>query len=257
MRLQGKVALVTGASQGIGAAIAERFAREGAGLALCARRPEPLGALAQRLRSFGGRISTAALDVADHERVAQFVAQAADTHGALDILVNNAPSVTYAPIADLQIESFRRDFRVNVDAAFATTQVALKLMSARRSGSIINIASVSGLLALANLSAYGAAKAALIHFTRQTAIEGGPHNVRANVIAPGVINTPATAAGFSGPNAAWGRRIAEHVPLRRFGEPSEVAALALFLASEESAYISGACICIDGGKAAELHVPGP
>jgi meso-butanediol dehydrogenase / (S,S)-butanediol dehydrogenase / diacetyl reductase len=257
MRLQGKVALITGASQGIGAAIAERFAREGAMLALCARRPEPLEDLAERLRTLGTSVTTAALDVADHERLTQFVDEAARAHGTLDILVNNAPSVTYAPIADLEVETFRRDFRVNVDAAFAATRAALRLMSVRRSGSIINIASVSALLALTNLSAYGAAKAALIHFTRQTAIEGGPHNVRANAIAPGVINTPATTAGFSGPNVAWGRKVAAHVPLKRFGEPSEVAALALFLASEESAYISGACICIDGGKAAELYVPGP
>jgi NAD(P)-dependent dehydrogenase (short-subunit alcohol dehydrogenase family) len=252
MRLQGKVALITGASQGIGAAIAERFVREGARVALCARRPGPLEALAERLRALGGSVTTAAFDVAEHERLTRFV----EEQGTLDILVNNAPSVTYAPIAQMEVEAFRRDFRVNVDAAFAATRAALKLMSARRSGSIINIASVSGLLALANLSAYGAAKAALIHFTRQSAIEGGPHNVRTNAIAPGVINTPATAAGFSGPNAAWGRRIAEHVPLRRFGEPSEVASLALFLASEESAYISGACICHDGGKAAGLYVPG-
>ncbi|HTD31741.1 MAG TPA: SDR family NAD(P)-dependent oxidoreductase [Steroidobacteraceae bacterium] len=251
MRLQGKVALITGASQGIGAAIAERFVREGARVALCARRPGPLEALAERLRALGGSVTTAAFDVAEHERLTRFV----EEQGTLDILVNNAPSVTYAPIADMEVEAFRRDFRVNVDAAFAATRAALKLMSARRSGSIINIASVSGLLALANLSAYGAAKAALIHFTRQSAIEGGPHNVRANAIAPGVINTPATAAGFSGPNTDWGRRIAEQVPLRRFGEPGEVASLALFLASEESAYISGTCICIDGGKAAELYVP--
>jgi meso-butanediol dehydrogenase/(S,S)-butanediol dehydrogenase/diacetyl reductase len=251
MRLQGKVALITGASQGIGAAIAERFVREGARVALCARRPGPLEALAERLRALGGSVTTAAFDVAEHERLTRFV----EEQGTLDILVNNAPSVTYAPIADMEVEAFRRDFRVTVDAAFAATRAALKLMSARRSGSIINIASVSGLLALANLSAYGAAKAALIHFTRQSAIEGGPHNVRANAIAPGVINTPATAAGFCGPNTDWGRRIAEQVPLRRFGEPGEVASLALFLASEESAYISGACICIDGGKAAELYVP--
>ena len=251
MRLQGKVALITGASQGIGAAIAERFVHEGARVALCARRPGPLEALAERLRALGGSVTTAAFDVAEHERLTRFV----EEQGTLDILVNNAPSVTYAPIADMEVEAFRRDFRVNVDAAFAATRAALKLMSARRSGSIINIASVSGLLALANLSAYGAAKAALIHFTRQSAIEGGPHNVRANAIAPGVINTPATAAGFSGPNTDWGRRIAEQIPLRRFGEPGEVASLAVFLASEESAYISGACICIDGGKAAELYVP--
>jgi len=251
MRLQGKVALITGASQGIGAAIAERFVHEGARVALCARRPGPLEALAERLRALGGSVTTAAFDVAEHERLTRFV----EEQGTLDILVNNAPSVTYAPIVQMGVEAFRRDFRVNVDAAFAATRAALKLMSARRSGSIINIASVSGLLALANLSAYGAAKAALIHFTRQSAIEGGPHNVRANAIAPGVINTPATAAGFSGPNTDWGRRIAEQIPLRRFGEPGEVASLAVFLASEESAYISGACICIDGGKAAELYVP--
>jgi NAD(P)-dependent dehydrogenase (short-subunit alcohol dehydrogenase family) len=251
MRLQGKVALITGASQGIGAAIAERFVHEGARVALCARRPGPLEALAERLRALGGSVTTAAFDVAEHERLTRFV----EEQGTLDILVNNAPSVTYAPIVQMEVEAFRRDFRVNVDAAFAATRAALKLMSARRSGSIINIASVSGLLALANLSAYGAAKAALIHFTRQSAIEGGPHNVRANAIAPGVINTPATAAGFSGPNTDWGRRIAEQIPLRRFGEPGEVASLAVFLASEESAYISGACICIDGGKAAELYVP--
>ena len=255
MRLQGKVALITGASQGIGAAIAERFVREGARVALCARRPGPLEALAERLRALGGSVTTAAFDVAEHERLTRFVEEVASAQGTLDILVNNAPSVTYASIAELEVEAFRRDFRVNVDAAFAATRAALKLMSARRSGSIINIASVSGLLALANLSAYGAAKAALIHFTRQSAIEGGPHNVRANAIAPGVINTPATAAGFSGPNTDWGRRIAEQIPLRRFGEPGEVASLAVFLASEESAYISGACICIDGGKAAELYVP--
>jgi NAD(P)-dependent dehydrogenase (short-subunit alcohol dehydrogenase family) len=255
MRLQGKVALITGASQGIGAAIAERFVREGARVGLCARRPGPLEALAERLRTLGGSVTTAAFDVAEHERLTRFVEEVASAQGTLDILVNNAPSVTYAPIAQMEVEAFRRDFRVNVDAAFAATRAALKLMSARRSGSIINIASVSGLLALANLSAYGAAKAALIHFTRQSAIEGGPHNVRANAIAPGVINTLATAAGFSGPNTDWGRRIAEQVPLRRFGEPGEVASLAVFLASEESAYISGTCICIDGGKAAELYVP--
>jgi meso-butanediol dehydrogenase/(S,S)-butanediol dehydrogenase/diacetyl reductase len=195
------------------------------------------------------------LDVADHGRLSQFVSEVADERGALDILVNNAPSVTYASIADMDVASFRGDFRVNVDAAFASTRAALQVMIPRRSGSIINIASVSGLLALGNLSAYGTAKAALIHFTRHTAIEAVPHNVRANVIAPGVINTAATAQGFAGPNADWGRRIAAQVPLRRFGEPHEVAALAVFLASEESAYISGSVICIDGGKTAELYVP--
>jgi len=257
MNLQNKVALITGASAGIGAAIAERFAREGAHVALCARRPAPLEELASRLREFGAEVTSEALDVADHFHLARFMQEVAARCGRLDVLVNNAPSVTYASIADMELEAFRADFRVNVDAAYVATRAALALMRPRRSGSIINIASVNGLLALSGLSAYGAAKAALIHFTRQTAVEAGPDNVRANVICPGVINTAATVAGFAGPTAEWGRRIAAAVPLRRFGEPAEVAALALFLGSDESAYVTGSVITIDGGKSAELQVPGP
>jgi meso-butanediol dehydrogenase / (S,S)-butanediol dehydrogenase / diacetyl reductase len=255
MRLEGKVAVITGASHGIGAAIAERFVREGAIVALCARRAAPLESFVRSLRAFGATVLSAALDVADHERLRQFIEEVAASRGALDILVNNAPAVSYAPIAHMEVAAFRHDFCVNVDAAFAATRAALRIMTPRGSGSIINIASVSGLLALRGMSAYGAAKAALIHFTRQTAVEAGAHNVRANVIAPGVINTAATAAGFAGPHAEWGRRIAEQVPLRRFGEPAEVAALAAFLAADESAYISGSVITIDGGKTAELYVP--
>jgi len=255
MRLEGKVAVITGASQGIGAAIAERFVREGAIVALCARRAAPLESFVRSLRAFGATVLSAALDVADHERLRQFIEEVAASRGALDILVNNAPAVSYAPIAHMEVAAFRHDFCVNVDAAFAATRAALRIMTPRGSGSIINIASVSGLLALRGMSAYGAAKAALIHLTRQTAVEAGAHNVRANVIAPGVINTAATAAGFAGPHAEWGRRIAEQVPLRRFGEPAEVAALAAFLAADESAYISGSVITIDGGKTAELYVP--
>ena len=255
MRLEGKVAVITGASQGIGAAIAERFVREGAIVALCARRAAPLESFVRSLRAAGATVLSAALDVADHERLRQFIEEVAASRGALDILVNNAPAVSYAPIAHMEVAAFRHDFCVNVDAAFAATRAALRVMTPRGSGSIINIASVSGLLALRGMSAYGAAKAALIHFTRQTAVEAGAHNVRANVIAPGVINTAATAAGFAGPQAEWGRRIAEQVPLRRFGEPAEVAALAAFLAADESAYISGSVITIDGGKTAELYVP--
>ncbi len=256
-RLHGRVALITGASQGIGAAIARRFAAEGAHVAICARRADVLAAVTAEIRSSGGSASHQALDVGDDEALAAFVTATAAANGRLDIVVNNAPSVTYGAITDMTIETFRRDFRINVDASFVTTREAFKVMLPARRGSIVNIASINGLLALTGMSAYGAAKAALIHFTRCAAIEGAPAGVRVNVIAPGVINTPATEAGFAGPGAGWGRKIAAAVPLGRFGEPAEIASVALFLASDESSYVTGACLSADGGKTAELFIPPP
>ena len=256
-RLAGKVAIVTGASKGIGAAIAARFAAEGAQVALCARTAAAVDAVAAEIRAAGGRASATALDVGDHAALAAFVQSTIATHGRLDVVVNNAPSVTYAALTDMDVAAFRRDVHVNVDSTFVTTREALPTMYAQGSGSIINIASVNALLALGNMAAYGAAKAALVHFTRQVAVEAAGRGVRANAIAPGVINTPATTAGFAGPYAAWGEKIAAAVPMGRFGEPAEVAALALFLASDEAAYVTGTCIAIDGGKSVALHVPNP
>ncbi|MBK7249446.1 MAG: SDR family oxidoreductase [Gammaproteobacteria bacterium] len=256
-RLEGRVAIVTGASQGIGEAIAARFAAEGAKVIMCSRRRDAIDAAAARIRQAGGSAEAEALDVSDLEALAAFVNRSAQHHGRLDVLVNNAPVVGYGGIADLTEDAFRANFRVNVDAVFVATREAMKTMTARKRGSIVNISSLNGLLALNGLAGYGAAKAALIHFTRYTAIEGAPANVRANVIAPGVIDTPATAAGFAGPSAAWGEKIAAATPMRRFGRPDEIADVALFLASDESSYVTGVCIPVDGGKSAELYVPGP
>lgn len=256
-RLAGKVAIVTGASKGIGAAIAARFAAEGAHVALCARSAAALEATVTAIRAAGGSASGTALDVGDHAALAAFVQATLAAQGRLDIVVNNAPSVTYAGLTDMDVATFRKDFAVNVDSAFVTTREALPAMAAQGGGSFINIVSVNGLLALGNMAAYGAAKAALLHFTRQVAVEAAARNIRANAIAPGVINTPATTAGFAGPYAAWGEKIAAAVPMGRFGEPGEVANLALFLASDESTYVTGTCIAIDGGKSVALHVPNP
>jgi len=256
-RLEGRVAIVTGASQGIGAAISERFAAEGAHVALCARREAPLAELAGVIESRGGSASFVALDVADHERLAAFIRETGAARGRLDVLVNNAPSVSYGAITDMSLEAFRRDFAVNVDATFVATREAFRLMLPVQRGSIVNIASIMGLLASPGMSGYGAAKAALIQFTKYAAMEGARSHVRVNVIAPGVINTPLTAAGFSGPAAEYGRKIAAQVPLGRFGEATEVADAALFLASDESSYVTGACLPVDGGRAAELVIPSP
>lgn len=256
-RLQGRVALVTGASQGIGAAIAARLAAEGAHVALCARREEPLAATAAAIRAAGGSVSHQTVDVADHAALAAFVAGVAAQHGRLDVLVNNAPSVTYSAIVDMTPDTFRKDFEANVNSAFVATREAFKVMLPAQRGSIINISSINGLLGLGNMAAYGTAKAALIHFTRCAAIEAARANVRVNAIAPGVINTPATAAGFAGPYADWGKKIAAQVPMGRFGEAEEIASVAAFLASDDASYVTATCISADGGKAAELVVPPP
>ena len=256
-RLKARVAIVTGASQGIGAAIAQLFAAEGAHVAICARREGPLQELAVRIRAAGGSASYAAFDVADHERLATFVRETAAARGRLDVLVNNAPSVSYGAIADMSVEEFRRDFGVNVDSTFVATREAFKLMLPAKRGAIVNIASITGLLASPGMSGYGTAKAALIQFTKYAAMEGARSNVRVNAIAPGVINTSLTAAGFAGPAAEYGRKIAAQVPMGRFGEAGEIASAALFLASDESSYVTGVCLSVDGGRAAELVIPPP
>ena len=247
------VGLVTGGSEGIGLAIAHRLISEGGCVYVCGRREEVLAAARE---SLGANAHTRVLDVADTLALQGLIAEIQETHGRFDFLVNNAMHVGWSAIADTAIEDFRQDFRVNVDAAFASTQAALAVMVAERSGAILNVSSINGLLAFENMAAYSASKAALIHLSKCAAMEAAPHGVRVNVIAPGVIATPSTQAALGG-IPGYTEAVAGGVPMNRLGEPEEVAAVAAFLLSDDASYVTGVCLSVDGGKASQLVVPPP
>ena len=247
------VGLVTGGSEGIGLAIAHRLISEGGRVYVCGRREEVLAAARE---SLGANGHTRVLDVADTLALQGLIAEVQETHGRFDFLVNNAMHVGWSAIADTAIEDFQQDFRVNVDAAFASTQAALAVMVAEGRGAILNVSSINGLLAFENMAAYSASKAALIHFSKCAAMEAAPHGVRVNVIAPGVIATPSTQAALGG-IPGYTEAVAGGVPMNRLGEPEEVAAVAAFLLSDDASYVTGVCLSVDGGKASQLVVPPP
>lgn len=253
-RLTGKTALITGASRGIGLAIATAFAAEGANLALNARDPERLGEAGDALaRTHGVRVSTHACDVADGAAVTAMVA-AVEAGAPIDIVVNNAGIHASKPFVDYTFEDFRHIVDVNLYSVFHVTHAALPAMIARRRGRIINMASSAGKWGSRNQSAYNASKHAVVGLTRCLALEMAPHNILCNAICPWIVATDladsfmrehATAAGLD--QATFEQNIRNTVPLKRWIEPREVAHLAVFLASDESSYINGQSWSVDGG----------
>ncbi len=252
-RFAGQTGLVTGGTEGIGLAIARRLIGEGANVTVCGRRDE---ALAAARAALGERASAQQLDVADASALQALIRQMQGRHGRFDFLVNNAMHVGWSAIGDTSLSAFQQDFRINVDAAFAATQSAMALMVAQGRGAIVNIASINGLLAIDNMAAYSASKAALIHFSKCAAMEGAPHGVRVNAVAPGVIATPSTAEAL-GSVPGYAEAVAGGVPMNRLGEPEEVASAVAFLLSDEASYVTGVCLSVDGGKASQLVVPPP
>lgn len=252
-RFSGQCGLVTGGSEGIGFSIAERLVAEGASVTICGRRQ---GTLTDAVRRLGDAAAGRVLDVGDSEGLAALVADLGAQRGRLDFLVHNAMHVGWSAIADTALDEFRRDFQINVDAAFVATRAAIGRMAEQGGGAIVNIASINGLLAIDNMAAYSASKAALIHFSKCAAMEGAAQKVRVNVVAPGVVATPSTMAALGGV-PGYVEAVVGGVPMNRLGEPEEVAAAVAFLLSDEASYITGVCLSVDGGKAAQLVVPPP
>jgi 3-oxoacyl-[acyl-carrier protein] reductase len=241
--LAGRTALITGAGTGIGRAIAHAFGAAGASLMLAGRRAEPLEAVRQEVERAGGTAHVRTADVSVQTEAADLVKATAESLGRLDILVNNAGRTYDQLILRMKWDELDATLATNLQSMFYTCAAAGKLMIGQKGGCIINITSVVALTGNAGQSAYVASKAGVIGLTKSLAQEFGSRNVRVNAVAPGFIETEMTASLPEATKQAYLGR----VPLRRFGGADEVARVALFLASDAAAYMTGQTLAVDGG----------
>lgn len=257
-RLTGKVALVTGVGSGQGREVALLFAEAGAVVAGCDINPDGLKGTEALAAARGVKLDLATVDASDEEKVGSWVDDVANRHGGLDIVYNNGAGVHFAPFAEMTLSQWRDTLRMELDTVFIPSKAAWPYLIARGGGSIINIASMAGILGgevigSAGAAAHATGKGGVISFTRQLATEGGVHGIRVNAISPGPIVTPASEAVFAA--SPEFRRLFEGLPvLKRSGQPVDVAYAGLFLASDESAFITGANLTVDGGATAKTGV---
>jgi NAD(P)-dependent dehydrogenase (short-subunit alcohol dehydrogenase family) len=240
--LAGKTALVTGASRGIGLAIAQRLAARGANVCVTARKPEPLAEAAATLGPAGRVLAVAGrADDPDHQQEA--VARTIATFGSLDLLVNNAGiNPSFGLLMDVDLGAARKTLEVNVLGTLAWTQVAHRAWLGEHGGSVVNVASFAGIRTSPGIAFYGATKAAVINLTQQMAVELSPR-VRVNAVAPAVVQTRFAEALYRGNED----RAAAVYPLKRLGVPEDVAAAVVFLLSDDAAWITGHTLVVDGG----------
>jgi NAD(P)-dependent dehydrogenase (short-subunit alcohol dehydrogenase family) len=250
--LQGRVALVAGASKGIGAAAAEAFAAAGAAVVLGARDLAALESVAQRIESRGGRAIAVRADVADVDSARDLVGHGLAAFGRLDAAFNNATDGPLpAPLADIDPAEFDRGIATNIRGTFLGMKFQIPAMLRGGGGAIVNMASVAGLTGTANLAAYVAGKAGIVGLTKVAALDYADQGVRVNVVAPGPILTHHLRA--AGPEAQ--RLAGLSTPMRRTGTAEEVAQTVLWLCSDQSSFITGAVIPIDGGQSAGNKPP--
>lgn len=246
--LAGRVALVTGSSTGLGLAIARGLAAAGASVTINGRDGSRIAAAAAALRAEGLAVATEVFDVTEPAAVRGGIEAISRRDGAVDILVNNAAVHLRRAFDACTLDEWRRVMTTNVDAAFLTTQAVLPAMKARRSGKIVNICSLASDLGRPGIAAYAASKGALRMLTRALAVELAPSNVQVNGIAPGFFHTEMNAAAAADRDfSAWVER---RTPAGRWGEPSDVAGAAVFLASSAADYVTGHILHVDGGFAA-------
>jgi NAD(P)-dependent dehydrogenase (short-subunit alcohol dehydrogenase family) len=244
--LTGKVALITGASKGIGMAIAELYAQAGARVVVSSRKQEAVDAVASALKSKGGEAIAVACNVGEAAEIQKLIDATVSAYGTIDILVNNAAAnPSFGPVVETSESSFDKIISVNVKGPFELAKKVYPLMKAKKSGSVINISSVGGLRPEPGLGIYSMSKAALISLTKVMAKEWGDDNIRVNVICPGLIKTKFSEALWS--NEKIMNTMMKMLPIKRVGTPEEIAALALYLASDASSYSTGSVFTADGG----------
>lgn len=243
LRLDGKAVLVVGASRGIGAELALSFAEAGADVAVAGRTAPDLEEVAERIRQHGRRALAVKADVADLDSIREMVDEVADTFGRIDAAVNVAGVQRRMPVLEVQLEDWDYVMNTNLRGVYFTCQAVGQVMTRQGGGKIINIASMVSFRVFPDLSLYGISKAAVVYLTKTLAVEWAPYNIQVNGIAPGWIET-AMVATMRPERRRW---VEAHLPQGHFGVPHDLAALAVYLASPASNYVTGQVIAVDGG----------
>ncbi len=241
--VNGKVAVVTGGAQGIGSAVAERFATEGARVIITSRDGTKAEEAAEALKQQGGKARGLAVRIDDRDSVKDLIEDVVEIYGSIDVLVNNAATVRDTLLMRMKQADWDEVMHVNLGGVFICTQAVIRQMMRQRSGRIINMTSIVGLTGNAGQANYSASKAGIIGFTKSVAKEVGSRGITVNAIAPGFIETAMTEALPEAVRAAF----LDATPLSRAGQPDDVAGIATFLASDDAAFITGQVMRVDGG----------